>query len=652
MFDAPSNVRGYVDRNGRIVAPHTSRRKRKMIVLSLKDHLEDQSPPKIEAVNEKTSSDNGATEPTPDFSNPKTFEDYPSLASLARRAAERAWNDLPPLSISRGDFKREVLAGRHPDVVQKYYQQKMAVDTKDLTSTDQVIAAEQAKENASAPSKTESPIIVTPPEGYKLTQEGSNLILSGKFDQDIHARIKRAGGIWSGVTNGNRRVWIIPASKISSLSRIFSNSAKKKASEAEDAAIKKAEEEKALAEDRKKAPEVSPGKYGPFSVTSTPDGTGYRVSFPYDPSAVDAIKKAGGKKYNAVNKTWFIDRADGERLQRILNAAVSEHEKMLPATKKDAEKKASQTSMRALFSLSFMPIIGSPVMMNGRLVVFTGRGEQSIIDDGHPSIWPHLHGEEGKSGMYVNYRAATQKEAEAYAKQKREAESKAAAKGAKLAAIDAYKKEIMETGERPPGRQFVTGEKLHDSTNIYGGGDYFVIGDNSIWYIRNNGGDGDDWSHNNINTGGAGGIGWRVPYSDRIAQGIRTSSYVSVGSASNEVDTILERAIPGLNEYENASKKYANAVAAYDAASERGYPSREAAAASLADAELKEIMSKFPATALWRRVQIYLSSSNYQKMAAGKEADRAIRAGAPIEEAVKNMESQWLASARRGVLDS
>lgn len=68
---------------------------------------------------------------------------------------------------------------------------------------------------------------------------------------------------------------------------------------------------------------------------------------------------------------------------------------------------------------------------------------------------------------------------------------------------------IQKTGERPTAEQ-PEGEKLMNTQTIYGGGDWWIIG-NGIWYVRNNGTDGDNWSGNNVRTGGAGAIGWRVP---------------------------------------------------------------------------------------------------------------------------------------------
>jgi hypothetical protein len=54
----------------------------------------------------------------------------------------------------------------------------------------------------------------------------------------------------------------------------------------------------------------------------------------------------------------------------------------------------------------------------------------------------------------------------------------------------------------------------------YGGGDWFVITPSRIWYVQNNGSDGDDWSLNNVVTGGAGAIGWSVPHTEALEQEI------------------------------------------------------------------------------------------------------------------------------------
>lgn len=40
--------------------------------------------------------------------------------------------------------------------------------------------------------------------------------------------------------------------------------------------------------------------------------------------------------------------------------------------------------------------------------------------------------------------------------------------------------------------------------------------------MENNGADGGDWSRNNVVTGGAGAIGWRVPPDDALANQINS----------------------------------------------------------------------------------------------------------------------------------
>ena len=68
-------------------------------------------------------------------------------------------------------------------------------------------------------------------------------------------------------------------------------------------------------------------------------------------------------------------------------------------------------------------------------------------------------------------------------------------------------------GHQPQGTEIeISGSR----TRLYGGGVWVVIepGGQHFWYVENNGADGDDWSRNNVSTGGAGAIGYRVPYTE------------------------------------------------------------------------------------------------------------------------------------------
>lgn len=81
-------------------------------------------------------------------------------------------------------------------------------------------------------------------------------------------------------------------------------------------------------------------------------------------------------------------------------------------------------------------------------------------------------------------------------------------------------REIRENGDRPELQGAPAGVRIDmpgNPENIHGGGEWFVIGQDRVWHVRNNGADGDDWSANNIRTGGAGAIGFAIPFDRGLA---------------------------------------------------------------------------------------------------------------------------------------
>jgi len=79
---------------------------------------------------------------------------------------------------------------------------------------------------------------------------------------------------------------------------------------------------------------------------------------------------------------------------------------------------------------------------------------------------------------------------------------------------------IQKNGERPEGSQYANGRRYFDSFDIYGGGVCLVVDTTYIWALQNNGMDGDCWSRNNVLTGGAGAIGYRLPRDQALADEI------------------------------------------------------------------------------------------------------------------------------------
>lgn len=73
------------------------------------------------------------------------------------------------------------------------------------------------------------------------------------------------------------------------------------------------------------------------------------------------------------------------------------------------------------------------------------------------------------------------------------------------------------------------GERINigEEQSIYGGGRWFVLTEDKVWAVANNGGDGDCWANNNIRTGGAGAIGYCVPRTDELVSAIHHAADVS-----------------------------------------------------------------------------------------------------------------------------
>lgn len=178
--------------------------------------------------------------------------------------------------------------------------------------------------------------------------------------------------------------------------------------------------------------------------------------------------------------------------------------------------------MRVLFPVGNLPAMNVPIRFWDGVVVFESMGARLRIDDDHPSYeGSHLLGFEGSYGCYCYYRLASAEEVAAMEAKEAEARATAEAGRARERAIEAIKAQILERGERPAGWHDVDGERLIDTQNIYGGGSWFVVTATHIWYVRNNGADGDDWAANNVRTGGAGAIGHRIAYDAELAEELR-----------------------------------------------------------------------------------------------------------------------------------
>jgi hypothetical protein len=214
---------------------------------------------------------------------------------------------------------------------------------------------------------------------------------------------------------------------------------------------------------------------------------------------------------------FAAERIDGKSTHPVLKlggkpalqAIVDERQRVEAA---EAEARARQEAeLKALPDAAFHGGVeaapGESFRHRGQILTVVGYRRRRVWDDFEDEWrWKHVAG----------CRPATAEEAAAL-------EAREAAKAAR-AELETIAKAIRQDGERPAGSAAPEGEEIRagGGERIYGGGRWFVLGPGWIWYVQNNGHDGDDWSLSNVRTGGAGAIGWRVPAAAELAGRIRS----------------------------------------------------------------------------------------------------------------------------------
>ena len=107
------------------------------------------------------------------------------------------------------------------------------------------------------------------------------------------------------------------------------------------------------------------------------------------------------------------------------------------------------------------------------------------------------------------------------------AEKRAVERKAAMQRLQEIAHMIEITGTKPEGDNHPKGTVLDMSSGgerLYGGGSWFVIGTDAIWYVRNNSRDGDCWAWNNVVPGG---LGWNIPFTQALADEILTNHAIA-----------------------------------------------------------------------------------------------------------------------------
>jgi hypothetical protein len=217
-----------------------------------------------------------------------------------------------------------------------------------------------------------------------------------------------------------------------------------------------------------------------------------------------------GARWDSIRKKWYYPGQD----------LPQELEKYVPVSQvplKDGEYRIGGGSGYGYEYYSPGTVIyNKGFFENGPEYLYVIRSSKTYYSDDGMSF-----GVGEDSGYYYTYivREATPEEA----KEVKEVIEKDVSYKESKKSLDEIKDRIISQGDRPE-KADAQGDIVYDTFNIYGGGERFVIDNTYIWYIQNNGADGDNWELNNVSTGGAGAIGWRVPYDEELAENIREKS--------------------------------------------------------------------------------------------------------------------------------
>jgi len=386
------------------------------------------------------------------------------------------------------------------------------------------------------------------PTGYTTKLFGSDILIEGRYDEDLAGRIKRLGGYWDGKARENRKLFVVPLDKAKSFTTVLKNWIKSISGTAGASNRKELERwlgfvESKVAEGYVYEKGVS--KLKELGVEDHADLHNRMLVAVADARAASQKAKEAKAQKSSFGKSWIAERTGYcSKFESRIDPGQEAHyryqggEKFLEhvdcsAAKVQAEKLEAEAPYRigGGSGYGYEEYHVGQVLKNSperypdypEFVYVVSCTKKYFREDGLS------FGVGDDQGYYFSARcrAATDEESAPVRLRISEREQKKAAEKER----SAISEEIKKSGEYPDGPIFPEGGRVSDRGTIYGGGDWFVIGPEWIWYVQNNGADGDMWSRNNIRTGGAGAIGWRVPFSPELSGRIWACTAIADGEA-------------------------------------------------------------------------------------------------------------------------
>ncbi|MBU1014783.1 MAG: hypothetical protein KKG99_17450 [Bacteroidetes bacterium] len=449
-----------------------------------------------------------------ELKNPELYKKIPELASIAKTAANNHF-ESGKFNMGRGDFSRAILAGQFPELVKPLWDKKV----------DHRLNESQKKQEGITFCET-----FTAPEGYTLEIDNETVLIKGPYCSDLGKRLNKIG-FWDGLKHKNRKCFVIPLENAKSLKRIFSNWQKGRAVSNVQANITEIEKWLGYVEAAAKEGRLYQNGLDKLSSLNIKDHPELDQKLK---TLVDLAKETKKKEEEKpkYGQSWSAEKiALCSKCKTPVNVGDHVRYKYQSGNKSlehvacdQALKQKQKREAEAPFKLSG----GSGYYCNGWAEGEIVQSTEKQRENGYPEFlyvvesrkqyykYDGLSFGVGDDSGYLYFarcRQATEEESKSL---KEEIAAKKIIQRSKEKLLK-LKKHIQEIGEYPQEKGIIlNGDVYLDTQTIYGGGDWFVVDSEWIWYVKNNGMDGDDWSRNNIRTGGAGAIGWRTPFDENV----------------------------------------------------------------------------------------------------------------------------------------
>lgn len=310
---------------------------------------------------------------------------------------------------------------------------------------------------------------------YQIVVNSKGFQINGPFSDEMHSRVKRAGGIWL----RTEKAWYVSADKadLAKVQKIVALATKAAGSKLEAAAKAKAEKE--AAELAAKALEVS-------------------VRVDYDESD---IARAHGCRWDNGRKVWI---APNQAVADLVSAQAETAKSKRVAAKQQAQAardKARQEieSRRELFFLDRLPSVGVPIKIDQKFVVIESFGKTFRYDYESFGCWRPER--DGDLCCYGYYRAATEEEIAQW-------QAAHSAKMAKLSAQNELESIVSEVRHIDNVVDLGLGEGERIQCHTGAVPSWFIIGSDWIGYS-------DQYTLSEY------GHSWRVPHTPELEARIR-----------------------------------------------------------------------------------------------------------------------------------